>query len=597
MTETQPKQIDFSWDRVICQGRSQAFNGAYQSIFPKTSAPPAEIHQSTLDGLSQGDIFLLNATLSFRKNDHRAAIEACRLFLQTEPENLAVALFLLYSITAIGASSEDFLTQPIAGWAANFPEFPLAVVDCAHARGNEPLAYRVMTLLNFVEGDDYKRDALFRSSLVVFDRETAENYLDRKEPTIRTMEPFQSLLVRDQPELHLACALNEQELTQGQSEKPYLPAPPTIARARLKVGYVSPDFRMHPTTLLLWKMFELHDEKKFDIQLLSTLDSKTMANANELMRGGIDPWLDHFKSTPNFRILSTHPREREHEVRSLELDLLIDLNGHARGGCQSLFRRRPARVQAAYLGYPGTTGNPEIDYLIADDIVVFDGNRVAFTETVISLPGFYQINSYRHFASVEAESREQYGLPVNGVVFCSFNATHKITGEIFNLWCDILEATPGSVLWLLRENELQVSAMSERARMRGLDHARLVFAEKWHFLKHLSRLGAADIMLDSFPYGGHTTAVDAAWCAVPCVTRYGQSFHSRVAMSMNKELGLEELNCPDSKTYFETTLNLARDPKRLTAIKTQLNNLKFESSVFDTETKTRDLEKIFLQIT
>ena len=177
----------------------------------------------------------------------------------------------------------------------------------------------------------------------------------------------------------------------------------------------------------------------------------------------------------------------------------------------------------SYLAYPGTLGAPYMDYILADRIVIPQQEQQHYSEKIAWLPHSYQINDDKR-AIAEKPSRAEAGLPADGFVFCNFNHANKFTPESFTLWLRLLAQVPGSVLWLLKPDPLAVENLRREAQARGIEPARLIFAEHLPFEKHLARLALADLFLDGLPYGAHTTASDALWAGLPLVTWRGTGF-------------------------------------------------------------------------
>ena len=247
-------------------------------------------------------------------------------------------------------------------------------------------------------------------------------------------------------------------------------------------------------------------------------------------------------------------------LRALEIDVLVDLNGHTRGDHFEVLSHRPAPVQACWLGYAGTTAAPFVDYLICDSIVAPDAS--GFSETLAHLPHcFFPSDSGRALGI--PPSRAQAGLPQDGFVFCCFNNNWKITEPVFTIWMRLLADIPDSVLWLKQAGEKTKTNLQQAARVRGIDPERLVFAKPALLDVHLARHQLADLFLDTLPYNAHATASDALWAGLPVLTKRGTAYAGRVAASMLTALDLPELIAETAQEYESFALALARDPVRL----------------------------------
>jgi predicted O-linked N-acetylglucosamine transferase (SPINDLY family) len=255
---------------------------------------------------------------------------------------------------------------------------------------------------------------------------------------------------------------------------------------------------------------------------------------------------------------------------------------------------RPAPVQVNWLGYPGTMGHERLaDYIIGDPVVTPLTHAPFYSETLALMPHCYQPND-RGREVGPAPTRASLGLPEKGFVFCSFNQSHKIAPEVFDLWLRLLSEVPGSVLWLLEDNcDAARENLRREAALRGISPERLLFAPKLPPVEHLARLPLADLMLDTFPYTSHTTASDALWMGLPLVTRLGETFAARVAASLLRAAGLPQLAATSFDGYFNLALDLARRPLELAALKNHLAAHRLTCPLFDSTRFTHDLERLF----
>jgi predicted O-linked N-acetylglucosamine transferase (SPINDLY family) len=356
-------------------------------------------------------------------------------------------------------------------------------------------------------------------------------------------------------------------------------APEPYAHERLRVGYVSADFQTHATAWLTAAFFEHHDRSRFE-----TFAFSTNAPKESDMRARLRAAFDHFVDCADLddaRIAGL--------IRERQIDVLIDLKGFTAEARTGIFAHRPAPVQAQWLGFPGSMGAPYIDYIIADAVVIPPGDERFYSEAVVRLPGSYQPNDPSR-AAAAAPSRREAGLPDEGFVFCCFNAAYKILPEMFDIWMRLLGRVEGSVLWLLADNRLAQENLRREAQARGIDPDRLVFAPRADQEAHLGRLALADLVLDTLPYGAHTTASDALWAGVPVLTCYGQTFPGRVGASLLTAVGLPELIAPDLAAYEALALSLAGDPARLARLRAHLAGKGRASPLFDVERFTRQME-------
>jgi predicted O-linked N-acetylglucosamine transferase (SPINDLY family) len=353
-------------------------------------------------------------------------------------------------------------------------------------------------------------------------------------------------------------------------------------RRRLTIGYCTAHFRADATTRLLIGVLERHDRERFEIVGLSC-DRDSPRELVDRARAALDDFLD---------LRGMSDDEAARAIHGRGIDILIDGQGYNRGARPGILERRPAPVQAAYLVYPGTTGAEFIDYLVADRFVVPPGLAAGFSERIKYLPNSYQCNDDRRVVP-DPPTRAECGLPAEGLVFCGFNQTYKLTPEVFDIWCRLLGATPGSVLWLWASNAGAPDNLRREARARGVDGERLVFAPTLPPAAHLARIAVADLFLDTFPCNGHTTASDALWAGVPVLSCAGETFASRVAGSLLEAVGLSDMIATSLIEYEALALGLARDPAALADVRRRLSVNRTSMPLFDTARSTRALEAVY----
>lgn len=268
-------------------------------------------------------------------------------------------------------------------------------------------------------------------------------------------------------------------------------------------------------------------------------------------------------------------------ARKQQLDIAVDITGYTRGARPALFAARVAPVQVNWLGWPGTMGGSNHDYIVLDQIIAPQGSDNAFSEAVVRLPRSYQPNDRHRAIIAPLPSREQVGLPTTGFVFASFNQPYKITPELFEIWLKLLREEPGSILWLLGGLPQATANLTAHAARAGIAPERLIFAPPLPGPAHRARLALADLALDTIPCGGHTTTSDALWAGVPVLACPGQSFASRVSASLLTAAGLPDLVTHSPETYAALALTLARTPERLAALRERTRAAR-TSALFDT---------------
>ena len=352
---------------------------------------------------------------------------------------------------------------------------------------------------------------------------------------------------------------------------------------RIRIAYVSPDFRKHAIAFLTAGMFECHDRTRFEITAMSCgPDDKSEIRARVA------------KSFDRFIDVTAFSDDRvARMIRELETDIAVDLAGFTGGARMNVFAQRPAPVAVNYLGYPGTSGAGYIDYIIADRVVVPESHRQFYTEKIVYLPNSYQANDVKRPIASKPFDRCQLGLPRAGFVFCCFNTNHKITPAVFDGWMRILKQVEDSVLWLFESSPIATSNLRREAETRGVDAKRLVFARAMPPPDHLVRHSLADLFLDTLPYGAHTTASDALWAGLPVLTCLGESFAGRVSASLLQAIGLPELIKTTSEAYEQAAVELARHPDKLAHLKRKLAENWRTAPLFDTALFTKHIEAAY----
>jgi predicted O-linked N-acetylglucosamine transferase (SPINDLY family) len=282
--------------------------------------------------------------------------------------------------------------------------------------------------------------------------------------------------------------------------------------------------------------------------------------------------------------------EAAERIRAAGLDVLVDLKGYTQDSRTGILARRPAPLQVAYLGFPGSMGADFIDYMVADEVVVPAAERGHCDERIIYLPGSYQPNDDRRAIAATVPTRAELGLPEDGFVFCSFNASYKLTPHEFDIWMRLLGQVEGSILWLLAGNDATRANLRAEAERRGISGERLVYAGRLPQAEHLARIGQADLFVDTFRVNAHTTMSDALWAGLPAVTLAGRQFAARVGASVLEAAGLPELVARDAGEYEALCLALARDPARLAGYRQHLTENRGSLSLFDTVAYARKFE-------
>ncbi len=352
---------------------------------------------------------------------------------------------------------------------------------------------------------------------------------------------------------------------------------------KIRIGYVSGDFRAQATAFLFAGVIEQHDTARFEV---TAFDNGWDDGSDTRKR--IDAAVHRIVD-----IRGLNDAQTATAIRDSGIDILVNLNGYFGDDRTRVFAQRPAPVQVNYLGFPGTLGAAYMDYIVADATVIPDQQRPFFTEKVVYLPDSYQANDATRAISDRSFTREELGLPPDGFVFCCFNNNYKITPQTFDGWMRILNGVPGSVLWLIEDNALASANLRKEAAARGVDPQRLVFAARMPPDQHLARHRCADLFLDTLPYNAHTTASDALWAGLPLLTCKGETFAGRVAASLLTNIGLPELIAPSQGDYERLAVELATQPDRLKALREKLADNRLTTPLFNTVRFTRHLEQAY----
>jgi len=355
--------------------------------------------------------------------------------------------------------------------------------------------------------------------------------------------------------------------------------------SRLRIGYLSSDFCSHAVSILTAELYELHDRSKFEIYAFSW-----SREDGSPIRARVVKAMDHY-----IRIDALTDEQAARTIRAHEIDILVDLHGLTLGARPNILAFRPAPVQLTYLGFPGTTGLPGIDYVLADEFLITPEMAKDFTEKPLYLPDTFQIND-RQRAIAPTPTRASVNLPDDAFVFCSFNNNFKFTPDLFDTWMNILRRVPNSVLWLVADYPEVRENLYRHAEQAGIDRQRLIFNSRAMPAEYLARYQVADLFLDTFPFNGGTTASDALWAGLPLLTCAGNTFSSRMAGSLLRAVDLPQLITYNFADYEEKAVALANDPARVASMKRQLAANRLNCALFDSPRFVRNLETVLQQV-
>ncbi|MGE8227129.1 MAG: tetratricopeptide repeat protein [Stenotrophomonas sp.] len=398
------------------------------------------------------------------------------------------------------------------------------------------------------------------------------------------VEPFAFLSEDASTAEQLACA--RQRAGVLADAIPRLPAAQVRTQGALRMGFLSNGFGAHPTGLLTVALFEqLRAHPQLQVHLFA-LNRDDGSGIRQRLQAAADQ-LHEVSGQPHAAIAQ--------RIRNAGIDLLFDLRGWGGGGTPEVLAMRPAPLQLNWLAYPGTSGAPWIDYIVADAFVLPQDAESGFSEKVLRLPRAFQPSD--NTRQIQAPPpRSDCGLPESGVVFCCFNNSYKLNPRSVERLLQVLLGVPGSVLWLLSGPGKADQRLQDVARQRGVDPARLVFMRKLPHPQYLARYQHADLFLDTHPYNAHTTASDALWAGCPVLTAPGSTFASRVAGSLNHHLGLDDMNVADDQSFVASAIALGNDAAALQATRQRLAEARGRSSLFDMAGFASDLAQLLQRL-
>jgi protein O-GlcNAc transferase len=399
------------------------------------------------------------------------------------------------------------------------------------------------------------------------------------------MSAHAALVAYDDPALHRAIAKAQSLPIAQRVPAEFLGRPrrPVTKDGPLRIGYLSGDIGEHPVSHLIRGLFRAHDRRAVTVHLYSFGPDDGSEYRREI-RESVDAFVD---------VTGLNDNDAASRIDADGIDILIDLNGQTGSARMGIPARRPAPIQAIWLGYPGTGGADWNDYIVADDFVAPPADAGFYVEQLCLLPHSYLVTDGRQAIAPGRVTRADMALPETGFVFASFNNSYKIDPPLFDVWMRILRAVDGSVFWLPEFDESIRTRLQAEAIARGVEATRLVFARKLPKEWHLKRIGLADLALDTLAYNGHTTTADALWGGLPVLTVTGRSFARRVSGSLLRAIGAPELIVPSLEAYEQTAIGLARDPIRLAELRHRIAANRATAPLFDTDRFARNLERAY----
>ena len=418
-----------------------------------------------------------------------------------------------------------------------------------------------------------------------------DNYYLRKEVISKGLsngekivQPLTALSLFDDEKKQLQAAKIFSELSKSDFSDPILQK---RVGNKIRVAYISPDFKLHPLSYLTAGLFESHDRTQFEIIGVSLKSSDARDQMRRRLIGAFDEFYE----------IEDKPNEAKINIlRNLKIDIAVDMCGHTKSAQTYIFSSRISPIQINYLGYPGTMGHPSIDYMIADHILVPCSSASNYSEKIIYMPHSFQVNDSKRYFSNHALSRAEYGLPEEGFIFCCFNNSYKISPDVFDGWMRILSRVKKSILWLIGGVPEVIDNLHRQAILRGINPDRVIFAGVLDYREYLDRYRIADLFIDTLPFNAGTTASDALWSGLPVLTQTGKSYAGRMASSLLTALDLKMLITENQADYENQAVTLAENPKLLLDIKKSLLESKKKSTLFNTNLFASLLEKVYFEV-
>ena len=398
------------------------------------------------------------------------------------------------------------------------------------------------------------------------------------------LDPLTLLYICDEHEFILQN--NQKYITSLYRENKNLNTRNNQKISKIKIAYVSADFKEHPVTFLLRDIFKHHNREIFEIYGIF-INNKEADGTTEDVKKLFDFFID---------ISELSDSEAIELICSYDIDIAFDLMGHTKNAKTNIFLNRIAEIQINFIGYPNTMGSAVYDYIIADSHLISNDDSKLYSEKIIFMPTCFQPNSLRHINSLTHELKV-INLPFNTFVYCCFNTNAKISRKMVCLWVQILKETNNSILWIYIEKCATNNFINEINKIDSSIMNRIVFAERTSYYDYLNRFKYAHVFLDTYPFGGGTTTSDALLSGLPVVTLAGSSFHNRMSKSLLLNLHLNELITESFEEYKKTAINLCNNSSSYHSIRRKLETAISDSVIFDPEHYTKDLESALIKIT
>ena len=357
----------------------------------------------------------------------------------------------------------------------------------------------------------------------------------------------------------------------------------TISGRKIRIGYISPDFRKHSVAYFLEPLLKHHDKNEFEIFCYSNV--KDNDEVTEHLKGYADRWLDIYK---------LNDQQITKQVIKDKIDILVDLAGHSKGNRLNVFIEKPAPIQITYLGYPSTTGLPSMDYRLVDKNTDPSDSENFTTEKLLRIPECFLC--YSNNTEYKPEPTKHH----DSIVFGSFNNLPKINAQVIATWAEIMNQVEDSTLFLKSRSFSDNNVCEDYLSMfeqHGITRNRITLVGLIeNDLEHMQCYNNIDIALDTFPYNGTTTTCEALWMGVPVICFSGDRHASRVSSSLLHAAGFSELIAEDRNGYIEKAVALAKAPERLQHYKTTIRDQMLHSPLCDANNFAKKIEDIYKKL-
>ena len=356
----------------------------------------------------------------------------------------------------------------------------------------------------------------------------------------------------------------------------------------IKVAFLSSDFRKHSVSFFLKDLFLKFDKKKIETFALSTLDGDKQDSMTETIKNLADQW-HNVSDKSDIEIINL--------IKSLNIDILIDLNGLTAGNKINVIKNRCAPIQISWLGYNNTTGIKNIDYLIADKNLIKKSEENLYTEKILFLPKIWNaLSKPKNIPQINLLSK------INSTPFSygSFNNFSKVSEDVIDVWSKILIDTNSQIY--LKDPEPYTQPLTkeniiENFLQRKVPRSKILFLDNQQNRNdHLKLYNKIDLALDTFPFPGVTTSCEAALMAVPVLTMKGYNFNSRCGESINISLKMDDFIAKNKNDYVDKAIYWQHNLKTLQKLKQNLREKVLSSPVFDTESFTKDFTNVLRDI-